>query len=434
MVQSYLEQGMEETAVFEFFVRELPDRRGFLLAAGLEQALDFLEEAAVPDDSLRALAATGRFSSRLIHFLETFRFTGDVDAIPEGEVFFADEPAVCVRAPLPQAQILETRLINLLQFQTLVASKAARCVLAAPGRSLIDFGLRRAHGAEAGLLAARASYLAGFDGSSTVLGETAFGVPAYGTMAHSFIEAHPDETAAFESFARTHPDNVLLLIDTYDTEAGARAVVNLAPRLRRNGIRIKGVRLDSGDLEAVARSVRRILDEGGLDDAVIVASGGLDETDLLGLVSRGAPIDAYGIGSKLDTSSDLAFLNCAYKLVEYAGRPTRKLSPGKVTLPGRKQVHRLSAETGCIEEDRLALADEEVRDGRPLLVPVMRAGQRLGASPSLASIRRTASHSLATLPEPLRSLQPGATVPVRLSERLEILSRKPVWPPGISSP
>lgn len=253
MLQGYVEYGMEEQATFEFFVRKLPTTRNFLLAAGLEQALSFLEELRFTSEEVEWLHSCGLFRPTLVNYLETLHFTGDVHAMPEGTVFFPDEPIVRITAPLPQAQLVETRLINLLHLQTLIASKAARSVLVAPGKLLVDFGLRRTHGTEAGLLAARASYLAGFSGTSAVQAAPLFGIPIYGTMAHSFIQAHEDETAAFERFAYANPDNVVLLIDTYDTEAAAAKVVLLAPKLRETGISVKGVRLDSGDLAEHAR-------------------------------------------------------------------------------------------------------------------------------------------------------------------------------------
>src|SRR5271165_3692308 len=255
MMQAYLTNGLTDTAVFEFFVRRLPERRAFMLAAGLEQALDFLEGLQFSEEDVAYLAGTGRFDRAMLDYLKSFRFTGDVDAMAEGTVFFPDEPILRVTAPLPQAQLLESRLINILQFQSLIASKAARVVLAAPGKTLIDFGFRRAHGAEAGLMAARASYIAGFAGTATVLAEELFGIPTFGTMAHSFIQAHDDEAAAFEMFAQSRPENLTLLIDSYDTEAGARKVVALAPRLGARGIKVRAVRLDSGNLTALSKSV-----------------------------------------------------------------------------------------------------------------------------------------------------------------------------------
>ena len=278
MIQAYLDHDETKTAVFEFFVRKLPARRGFLIAAGLEQAIQFLENMRFSREEIEWLASTRRFEKSLLDRLSDFRFTGDVHAVREGRVFFANEPILRITAPMPQAQLLETRLINLLHFQTLIASKAARMVLAAPRKLLVDFGLRRAHGAEAGLMAARASYIAGFAGTATILAEKMFGIPTYGTMAHSFVEAYDTETAAFESFAHSRPKNLTLLIDTYDTETAARKVVALAPQLAAAGIKISAVRLDSGDLISLARNVRRILDDGGLTDTRIFATSTQCET------------------------------------------------------------------------------------------------------------------------------------------------------------
>jgi nicotinate phosphoribosyltransferase len=422
MLQGYVEHGMEEQATFEFFVRKLPPTRNFLLAAGLEQALSFLEDLRFTSEELEWLSGCGLFRQTLVDYLEKLQFTGDVHAMPEGTICFPDEPIVRITAPLPQAQLVETRLINLLHFQTLIASKAARSVLVAPGKLLVDFGLRRTHGAEAGLLAARASYLAGFSGTSAVQAAPLFGIPIYGTMAHSFVQAHEDETAAFERFAYANPDNVVLLIDTYDTEAGAAKVVSLAPRLREKGIAIQGVRLDSGDLADHARKVRRILDEGGLADAVIFASGNLDESIVRQLVAAQAPIDGFGIGTRMDTSADAPYLDCAYKLEEYSGRPRRKRSEGKATWPGRKQVYRRYDADGCMRSDSLTLEDD-VQEGEPLIQPVMRAGKRLHASAPLAALRERARNQLARLPHGLRTLEQGPDYPVQVSAVLRDMAR-----------
>jgi nicotinate phosphoribosyltransferase len=315
---------------------------------------------------------------------------------------------------------VETRLINLLHFQTLIASKAARCVLAAPGKLLVDFGLRRAHGAEAGLLAARAAYLAGFSGSATVLAGLRFGIPVFGTMAHSFVQAHDSEAEAFRVFARAQPGNVVLLIDTYDSEAAARKVVALGRELAKEGIPIKGVRLDSGDLGEQARRVRRILDEGGLSSATIFASGDLDESVLRDLLAQGAPIDGFGVGTRLDTSADQPYLDCAYKLQEYAGKPRRKRSPGKATWPGRKQVWRRYDGQGRMCGDTITLEDEP-QQGEALLVPVMCGGCRL-AQPSLESARLAAASHLRRLPEPLALLEEGYAYPVEIAPALQGLA------------
>lgn len=413
MLEAYAAHGMADTAVFELFVRKLPEQRGFLLAAGLAEAVEFLEQMHFTEDELAWLAASGMFSAGFVRSLATLRFTGDVDALPEGTVFFPDEPVLRVTAPLPQAQLVETRLINLIHFQTVIASKAARMVLAACGRQLVDFGLRRAHGAEAGMLAARASYLAGFDATATVQAGREFGIPLVGTMAHSFIQAHDDEATAFARFAEVRPQGLTLLIDTYDTEHGAAAAASLAPRLAAHGITLAAVRLDSGDLAAHARAVRGILDAAGLQSVRILASGGLDERRIARLVQGGAPIDGFGVGTSLTTASDAPALDCAYKLQEYAGRARRKRSEGKATWPGRKQVYRRYHPDGTIAGDVIALLDEVV-EGEPLLRPAMRGGWRVADLPSLARARSFAAAALRRLPAPLRRLEP-APVPVEIS-------------------
>ncbi len=422
MLQGYFERGMNETAAFEFFVRKLRPGRGFLLAAGLEQVLDFLEQAHFTPQELDWLRSTKRFSNEFIDWLAAWRFEGEVQAMPEGTVFFPNEPLLRVVAPMPQAQLIETRLINLLHFETLIASKAARSVLMAPGKLLVDFGLRRAHGAEAGLLAARATYLAGFSGSSTVLAGARFNMPIFGTMAHSFVQAHDSETESFRSFAHAQPGNVVLLIDTYDTETAAHKVVTLAPELAAKGIAIKGVRLDSGDLGDLARRVRRILDDGGLQATTIFASGDLDEFRLRELLAQGAPIDGFGIGTKLDTSADVPYLDCAYKLQEYAGRARRKRSAGKATWPGRKQVWRRYDEQGRMAGDVIS-PENDHQAGEPLLIPAMRGGRRLSAA-SLDDIRRHAATSLARLPEPLRQLQEPYDYRVEVASALHDLAKE----------
>ena len=423
MLQAYHDQGMRGVAVFEFFVRKLPESRNFLIAAGLEQALDFLESVRFAAEEIDWLRGCGRFRPEFVDALAGFRFEGDVYAMPEGTVFFADEPILRVVAPLPQAQLVETRLINLLQFQTMVASKAARCALAAPGKLLVDFGLRRAHGAEAGLLSARASYLAGFSGTSAVLAGRLWDVPIFGTMAHSYIQAHEDEQAAFEHFARSHPGNAVMLIDTYDTESAARRLVDTARRLAGEGIRIRAVRIDSGDLAEHARRVRRILDEGGLPEITVFASGNLDEWRLRDLLGAGAPIDGFGVGTRMNTSADKPYLDCAYKLQEYAGRARRKRSEGKATWPGRKQVWRRFDASGTMTGDTLSL-EGAPGDGEPLIAPVMRAGRRIAPSPPLAAVRERARTQIAALPEPLRALDPGPAYPVAVGEALQALARE----------
>ena len=421
MIQAYLEHGETKTAVFEFFVRKLPPQRGFLMAAGLEQVLDFLETLRFSAEELDWLARSGRFGKGLLEHLARLRFTGDVHAMPEGTVFFANEPILRVTAPLPEAQLVETRLINILHFQSLIAAKAARMVLSAPGRLLVDFGLRRAHGADAGLLAARACFIAGFAGTATMLAGKLFAIPIYGTMAHSFIQAYDSEAAAFEAFAHSRPENLILLIDTYDTERAARTVVSLASRLNAAGIAVRGVRLDSGDLISLSKSVRQILDDGGLKQVTIFASGGLDEGELAKIVQHQAPIDGFGVGTSLTTSFDVPALDCAYKLQEYAGLPRRKRSTGKATWPGRKQVWRHYGADGRIARDILSVEGDE-QSGEPLIELVMKGGRRLTPQPTLADSRARAAHSLERLPQPLRRLEPGKSAPVEVADALKQLA------------
>lgn len=421
MVQAYLDKAEDGEAVFEFFVRRLPARRGFLMAAGLEDALQFLETMRYSAADIDWLKRTGRFRDNLLDYLRDFRFTGDVHAIPEGSVCFPNEPLLRITAPLPQAQLVESRLINILHFQTLIASKAARMVLAAPNKILSDFGLRTAHGAEAGNFSARASYVAGFASVANVLAGQHYGIPIVGTMAHSFVQVHGDEMTAFETFARARPEGVVLLIDTYDTEQGARKVVELAPRLQADGIAIRGVRIDSGDLTVMSKKVRAILDAGGMKDTLILVSGGINEDVLQGMMKDGAPIDGFGIGVNLAASIDAPSLDCAYKLQDYRGTPKRKLSEGKQTWPGRKQVYRTYGSDGRMASDILTVEGDK-QDGEPLIVKVMRGGRRIGATPTLAQIRARAAADLARLPEPLRQLQQGVDYPVAVSDALKALA------------
>jgi nicotinate phosphoribosyltransferase len=420
MLQGYLKRGMHDTAVFEFNVRRLPESRNFLMAAGLDSLLTFLEEVRFSEEELAYVEAAGRFSREVLDYLRDFRFTGDVHAMPEGTVFFPNEPILRVTAPLPMAQLVETRIINLIHIQTLLASKAARCILAADGRAiLVDFGLRRAHGAEAGLFAARSAYIAGFVGSSTVLAEALYGIPAFGTMAHSFVEAHGDEGEAFIDFSRANPGNTTMLIDTYDTLEGARKVIETARRLEKEGIVIRAVRLDSGDLLDLSRKVRKILDEGGLGSVSIFASGDIDEYMIRYLLAEGAPIGGFGVGTKLDTSSDASYLNCAYKLMEYGGRARMKKSEDKATLPGRKQVFR-SFRDGIMAGDVISV-EWEGEEGVPLIHPVMEKGRRLSAPQKLNDIRARAGDQIEALPPSLRTLEHSPPYPVRISPALDSL-------------
>jgi nicotinate phosphoribosyltransferase len=384
--------------------------------------MDFLENLHFTEDELDWLAGRKVFSKDFLNFLAHLRFTGEVHAMAEGTVFFANEPILRITAPIAQAQLVESRIINLLHFQTLIASKAARCILGVPDKLLVDFGLRRAHGAEAGLLAARASYIAGFQGTATVLAGKLFDIPTYGTMAHSFVQAHDDEGSAFEHFARSLPANAVLLIDTYDTEAAAHKVVELARRLDQEGISIKGVRIDSGDLIDHACRVRRILDKEGFPGISIFASGNLDEYEVKKIIITRAPIDGFGIGTRVDTSADVPYLDCAYKLEEYRGTPKRKRSEGKATWPGCKQVYRYLDPAGRLDHDVLTLVDD-AQDGIALVQPVMLQGKRIRPPEPLVRMRERAAEELARLPENLRSLETQAHYPVHVSLSLIELAR-----------
>jgi nicotinate phosphoribosyltransferase len=422
MMQAYFDSGMNDIASFEFFVRKLPPGRNFLLAAGLEQVLAYLERLRFSEDDVDQLASTGHFSPAFLQSLMPFRFSGDVQAMPEGTVFFPDEPILRITAPIQQAQLVESRVMNLLHYETIVASKAARVVLAGAGRMLVDFGLRRAHGAEAGLLSARASYLAGFTGTATLLAGVRFAIPSYGTMAHSYVQAHLDEGEAFASFARSQPDNATLLIDTYDTEAAAHKVAALAATLRASGISVKAVRIDSGDLGEHARRVRAILDGAGLQSIGIFASGNLDEYRVRDLVAAGAPIDGFGVGTRMNTSADAPYLDCAYKLTEYAGLPRRKRSEGKATWPGRKQSYRRYGADGTMLDDTLTI-EGDTCDGLPLMQPCMARGRRVAPEVPLLTSRAYAAQQLAALPAALRALEPSAPYPVTVSTTLQALAR-----------
>lgn len=422
MMQAYLDEGMDELATFELFVRRLPAGRNFLVAAGLEQALQYLRTLTFSDDELAWVERQGGFSQRLLDHLKAFRFNGDVHAMPEGTVFFADEPLLRITAPLPMAQFVESRLLNIVHFQTLIASKAARIVLAAPGRLLVDFGMRRAHGAEAALFAARAAYLAGFNGTATAEAARRFAIPVYGTMAHSFVQAHDSEVEAFAAFARARPQRPTLLVDTYDTEAAVARLAELAPSLAREGIVLGGVRLDSGDLAAHAKAVRRLLDQAQLESMNIFASGNLDEWRIEQLLAQGAPIDGFGVGTSLDTSLDVPALDAVYKLQSYAGIARRKRSEGKATWPGVKQVCRRCSKDGRLRGDRVQLDGEACTD-EALLQHFMRGGQPVGPEATLGQARLRCAAQLRALPNALRSLQDTATAyPVDISPALRALA------------
>lgn len=421
MADSYLRHGRNERATFDLFVRSLPPERAFLVVAGVEQALDYLERMRFDDEARDYLVSLDLFSSQFLEYLASFRFTGDVWAMPEGTINFPPAPILTVTAPRIEAQIVETFLLNVINSQTMWASKAARIVLAAQGRAVVDFSPRRDHGADAALYVARASYLAGCAGTSNTLAGLRYGIPVYGTMAHAYIMSFPSELAAFGAYAHDFPNNTILLVDTYDTLEGIRNAIIVGHEMAARGEELRGVRLDSGDLVALSRAARRMLDDAGLPDVRILASGDLNEIKITDLLARGAEIDVFGVGTELGVSMDVPALGGVYKLVEDAAGYHIKLSAGKATLPGRKQIFRHSHREGQLAYDVISLADEASpatnHSVQPLLVKVMERGRTLRHT-SLAEARSRASAQLAHLPRELHALTPSDRYPVFLSPGL----------------
>jgi nicotinate phosphoribosyltransferase len=419
MADSYHRRGMHGPATFDLFIRELPARRNFLVACGLEQALEYLEHLSFDTDAIAYLRSLEMFSGEFLERLRELRFTGEVWAIPEGEIAFAKEPLLRVTAPLIEAQIVETFLLNCITFQTMVASKAARVAIACGDREFVDFSARRVHGADAALKAARASYVGGATATSNVLAGKAYGIAVTGTMAHSYVMTFEQEVEAFRAFALDFPGRAVLLIDTFDTEEGARHAVQVAKELADEGIELIGVRLDSGDIHALAKSVRKILDEAGLTATKIIASGDLDEYRIEELLASEAPVDSFGVGTQLGTSGDEPFLGGVYKLVAEDSEPKIKLSTGKVTLPGTKQIFR-SSKDGRYDHDVIGLHDEEL-EGDQLMQRVMKDGHRAMDPESLDDARARCRAAVDRLPEALKSLHERGQFDVRLSKRLEDL-------------
>ena len=420
MAAAFFREGMRETATFSLFARRLPPSRGFLVAAGLEDALEYACGLHFAPDAIDYLRSLGRFEPEFLTYLATLRFTGDVRAVAEGTVMFPDEPLLEVTAPVIEAQLLESALLNAVHLQSVIASKAARVVLAARGRDLAEFGLRRSHGTDAALKAARCAWIAGFGSTSNVLAGRTYGIPVSGTMAHSFVTAFGDELEAFRAYARAFPDSAILLIDSYDTLEGARKAVTVARELAAAGHVLSGVRLDSGDLLALSREVRRILDEAGYPGVRIVASGGLDEHDIAALLAEGAPVDGFGVGTRLNVSADAPSLDLVYKLVRYGDRDVLKLSEGKETWVGAKALHRSYGADGVMVGDVLGLEEERPPPGAgaSLLQPVLRDGELLRAHPGLIDVRRHCAAQLDTLPDRLRRLRDHEAYAVRASPAL----------------
>ena len=420
MAAAYLDEGLaERPATFSLFVRDLPASRGYLVAAGLDPALAQLEALRFTDDDLAYLESLGLFGPELLEPLGRLRFTGSVRAMPEGTIAFGGEPLLEVTGPVIEAQLVETILLNQLTTGTTLASKAARYRHAARGRGLVDFAFRRAQGLDAAMHLVRAVAICGLGGTSNVAGARRYGVPTSGTMAHSFVQAHGDETSAFRAFANRFGEHTVLLVDTYDTEAGVTHAIDVARELRtRTGVTPRGIRLDSGDLAALAHDARRRLDEAGFPEMQILASGGIDEHDIAALVDQDVPIDGFGVGSDLGVSADAPVLDSVYKLVAFDGRPVRKLSPGKATWPSAKQVWRRTT----LGHDVLALADEPPpsRDAVPLLVEVMRDGVRTGAgNATLAEAAACFDAQWAALPDAVKALRDPAPWDVTPSPELD---------------
>jgi nicotinate phosphoribosyltransferase len=418
MAQAYFRQQRLGEATFSLFIRTYPPNRGYFVAAGLQDVLDYLQRLHFDESQLEFLGSQKLFSNDFLHYLASLRFTGDVTAIPEGRVFFIDEPVIEVTGPIIETQIIETFIINQIHLQTLIATKAARCVHAAGARAVVDFALRRTHGTDAAMKVARASYLAGFAGTSNVMAGQRYTIPLVGTMAHSFVSSFEHEIDAFRAYVKSFPHSAILLIDTYDTLAGAKNAVQVATEMAARGEKLLGVRIDSGDLERSAVEVRRILDTAGLKDIKIIASGGLDEFDLTRLAA--APYDSYGVGTKMGVSADAPFTDIAYKLVEFQNRPVMKLSSGKASWPGRKQVFRQTATRGQPERDIIGTRDENL-PGEHLLREVMRAGRIASAHPKLSEIREKLAADLASLPGSVKAIHGPSRFPVEFSTKLKVL-------------
>jgi nicotinate phosphoribosyltransferase len=424
MAAVYHASGMEDSACFSMFVRDCPGRN-FFVAAGLEDALQALESFRFSEKDLTYLESQGLFSDGFLSRLERFRFSGAVRALPEGSLFFPEEPIMEVVAPILEAQIFETYLLNTVGFQTLIASKAARCVHAAAGRGLVDFSLRRTQAADAGMKVARSVYIAGFDATSNVQAGKTYGIPISGTMAHSFVQAFEDEATAFAAYAEIFPENSVFLIDTYDTLLGAEIAAQVGRRMKREGRRLAGVRLDSGDMAQLSREVRNILDAAGLPDVKIYASGGFDEWKVARSIAAGARIDAFGVGTALGVSADAPYLDIVYKLVRYGDRPVRKYSSGKATLAGEKQVFRSTDAEGRWREDIIGMRREERKGARPLLASVMEDGTRREDRHSLSEIRERFREEFIRLPNRYKAIDRRVVYPVRISEELARLQQIP---------
>jgi len=421
MGASYHQHGLVSDATFSLFVRNYPPHRNYFVAAGLEAILNELEGFRFSGSDIDYLKRTALFSDRFLAYLKDLRFSGEVFAMPEGTIFFPGEPVLEITAPIIEAQILEPFLLNTIGLSSMIATKSARCIHAAGNRPLIDFSLRRTQGTDAGLKVARSSYLAGFMATSNVLAGKTYGIPVSGTMAHSYVTAFNSESEAFSAYSRTFPDNSIFLIDTYDTLEGARQAAAVAREMKKTGHSLVGVRLDSGNMAELSRNVRKILDEAGLSEVKIFASGGFDEYKISAIIADGACIDAFGVGTKVGVSADAPYLNIVYKMVKFGGRNVRKLSSGKATLAGEKQVFRETDTDGRYLKDTVGLRSETMPKAAALLEPVMTAGRCLRPHPTLSAIRDRFKANFACLNDRFKSLDTPPAYPVALSPKLETL-------------
>ena len=414
MVASYLRRGMTGLATFSLFVRQMPPQRGFLVAAGIENCLDFLQDLRFTEEEIRYLGEELNFPQGDLEAFRQFRFTGDVWGVPEGRIVFAGEPLMEVTAPLPEGQLIETYVLNKITFETTIASKAARCVIAASGKDVVDFSFRRTQGIEAGLDVARVSAIAGFEATSNVEAAHRYGLTAAGTMAHSYVQAFAREREAFTAFAQDFPGRTTFLVDTYDTIDGTKDAIDVIKKLKLRGR--TGVRLDSGNLLELSNRARKLLDAAGLKHVRIFVSGGLDEFQIDELVRNEAPIDAFGVGTRMGVSADYPYLDTAYKLVDYAGRPVMKLASGKVTAPGRKQVFRRNKPFS----DVIGLFEEPAPPGHePLLEPMMLRGKRTRGPATVADSRALCESDMEVLPPAARRIQSPHGPVVPSTERLQ---------------
>lgn len=423
MAAGYWRHNLNDKATFSVFVRNPDQKRNYFVAAGLATLLEELEAYRFRQDDIHYLQQLKLFDANFLDALRRLRFTGDIHALPEGTLFFPDEPILEISAPLIEAQLIETLILNTIGVATLIATKAARCIHAAAGRPLVDFALRRTHGSEAGDQVARSTYITGFSATSNVRASQRFGIPVAGTMAHAFVTAFTSELDAFRAYATTFPQHTIFLIDTYDTLAGARNAATVALEMQTRDQRALGVRLDSGDMVALSRGVRRILDEAGLTEMKIYASSSFDEFKITEIIKSGAPIDAFGVGTKVGVSADAPYLDIVYKLVQLGKRPIRKLSSEKVTLAGRKQIFRHDDPHGVFQEDVLACREEKRAAGAPLLEPVMLSGQRHKPEATLGDIRKRFAKQFGCLDQRYKTIDTHITYPVRLSTRLKALQK-----------